>query len=77
VQIRAAICDLDGIKPMVELIDDLSDEIKCLAAETIAYCCQNRAFLINFKPNYFSNEPQTGAPLWRHQEIGALAKEQE
>jgi hypothetical protein len=33
---------LDGIKPLVELIDDLSDEIKCLAAETISYCCQNR-----------------------------------
>ena len=41
VQIRAAISDLDGINPMVELLDDTSEEIKCLSAETLANCAKN------------------------------------
>ena len=41
VSIRSAICDLDGIRPLVELLKDMDDELKCLAAETISHCAKN------------------------------------
>jgi armadillo repeat-containing protein 4 len=41
VQIRSAISDLDGMQPLVELLRDSDEELKCLAAETIAHCAKN------------------------------------
>jgi hypothetical protein len=41
VQIRTAIADLDGMQPLVELLKDADEELKCLAAETIAHCAKN------------------------------------
>ncbi|TPX30314.1 hypothetical protein SmJEL517_g06096 [Synchytrium microbalum] len=41
VQIRNAIADLDGMLSLVELLVDPDEEIKCLAAETIAHCARN------------------------------------
>lgn len=40
--IRAAIAGLDGIPPLVLLLDDENGtELQCLAAETIAFCARN------------------------------------
>ncbi|KAJ1507369.1 Armadillo repeat-containing protein 4 [Coelomomyces lativittatus] len=38
--IRKAIAELDGMRPLVELLQDPQVEIKCLAAETIANCAK-------------------------------------
>jgi hypothetical protein len=45
VQIRAAIAELDGMQPLVELLRDPDEELKCLAAETIAHCAKNGKFI--------------------------------
>ena len=44
-QIRTAIADLDGMQPLVELLKDSDEELKCLAAETIAHCAKNGMFV--------------------------------
>lgn len=44
VQIRNAIADLDGMQPLVELLKDSDEDLKCLSAETIAHCTKNGMF---------------------------------
>lgn len=44
--IRAAIADLDGMRLIVALLSDSIEELKCLAAETIAQCAKNGILLM-------------------------------
>ena len=41
VRIRKSIGELDGIKTLVDLLKDPDEEIKALAAETLAHCSKN------------------------------------
>ena len=47
VQIRSAISDLDGMQPLVELLKDSDEQLKCLAAETIAHCAKNGNYVFS------------------------------
>jgi hypothetical protein len=38
--IRKAISELDGMRPLVDLLQDHHVDVKCLAAETIANCAK-------------------------------------
>ena len=41
-QIRKAVAEMDGTKPLVELLKEHNEEaLRCLAAETIANCAKN------------------------------------
>jgi hypothetical protein len=41
VQIRSSIALLDGMRPLVRLLKDSDESLKCLSAETIAHCAKN------------------------------------
>jgi hypothetical protein len=41
VGIRAAIAEMDGMRPLVELLRDSEEDIRCLAADTIANAAKN------------------------------------
>lgn len=41
VQIRSALAELDAMRPLVSLLKESDEVLKCLAAETIAHCAKN------------------------------------
>lgn len=50
-QIKKAICALDGMQPLIELVKDGSTELRCLAAETVANCAKygrNRRYIRHY-----------------------------